>query len=290
MGIKYFFFAFLSLDIFANDELIKKGKYIFQASGGCSCHTDINNSSDFLAGGRSIETPFGTFFGSNITPDYETGIGSWSDEDFIRAMTKGVSPKGKNYFPVFPYTSFQLMEKNDLLALKAYIFSIPPVNRKNIDHDLIFPIGRDIPMFFWKKFVWQSRIFSNNSDKDKTLNRGAYLVEAIAHCGECHTPRNIFGRLKNKMNLAGSIEGPEGEFAPNITPDIKTGIGSWSKVDISFFLHTGIKPNGDDSQGLMGEIIELGLQYLTQEDLNAISEYLLTIVPIENNLKEKERP
>ena len=92
------------------------------------------------------------------------------------------------------------------------------------------------------------------------------------------------------MNLAGSIEGPEGEFAPNITPDIKTGIGSWSKVDISFFLHTGIKPNGDDSQGLMGEIIELGLQYLTQEDLNAISEYLLTIVPIENNLKEKERP
>ena len=142
-------------------------------------------------------------------------------------------------------------------------------------------------MFFWKKFVWQSRIFSNNSDKDKTLNRGAYLVEAIAHCGECHTPRNIFGRLNNKMNLAGSIEGPEGEFAPNITPDIKTGIGSWSKIDINYYLRTGIKPDGDNSQGLMGELIENGFQYLTKEDSNAIAEYLLNIPAITNIVKTK---
>jgi len=205
-------------------------------------------------------------------------------------MTKGVSPTGKNYFPVFPYTSFQLMKKNDLLALKAYIFSIPAVNKKNIDHDLIFPIGRDITMSFWKKFVWESRIFSDNLDKDKTWNRGAYLVEAVAHCGECHTPRNFLGGLNYKLNLAGTIEGPEGEAVPNITPDIKTGIGSWSKVDVSFFLNTGIKPDGDNSQGLMGELIEWGYQFLNEEDLNSISVYLSSLVPIDNNLRKNKKP
>ncbi len=201
-------------------------------------------------------------------------------------MTKGVSPTGRNYFPVFPYTSFQLMEKNDLLALKAYIFSIPPVNKKNIDHDLIFPVGKDITMYFWKKFVWKARNFSKNPDKDKTWNRGAYLVEAVAHCGECHTPRNLLGGLNFRLNLAGTIEGPEGEVAPNITPDIKTGIGSWSKIDVSFFLSSGIKPDGDNSQGLMGELIELGYQFLNNEDLNSISEYLSTLLPIDNNLRK----
>jgi len=280
----FLLFSF-TLKLSADEKQIKKGEYIFHASGGCSCHTNKVNQGEFLAGGRSIKTPFGNFFGSNITPDLDTGIGNWSDEDFIRAMTLGISPSGENYFPVFPYTSFQLIKKQDILALKAYIFSIPPVNQKNIPHKLSLPIGRKIPMMFWKKFMWYGKNeFTNNPKRTKIWNRGAYLVRAIAHCTECHTPRNFLGGLNNKMYLAGSNEGPEGETAPNITPEIKTGIGSWSKVDISYFLKTGIKPDGDDTQGLMSELIDTGYQYLEEEDLNAIAEYLITLPPIENNL------
>ena len=272
-----------SLKISADEEQIKKGEYIFQASGGCSCHTNQKNQGKILAGGRSIQTPFGIFFSTNISPDIETGIGNWSDEDFIRAMKLGISPAGKYYFPVFPYTSFQMIKQKDLLALKAYIFSISPVNQVNTPNKLILPMGRKIPMMFWKKFVWTAKQFKEDPLRTKSWNRGAYLVQAIAHCAECHTPRNFLGGLNYKMHLAGSIEGTEEELAPNITPDQKTGIGSWSKVDISYFLKTGIKPDGEYTEGLMSELIDVGYQYLVDKDLKAIAEYISTLPPIENN-------
>lgn len=264
---------------------ISAGKYLFQAAGGCGCHTDTKNSGAFLAGGRPIKTPFGTFYGTNITPDPETGIGNWSDEDFIRAMTQGLSPEAKHYFPVFPYTSFQRIKRNDLLALKAYLFSVPPVKQKNLPHDLILPFGGQYAMLFWKNFVWSPQPFISNSEQTASWNRGAYLAQAVAHCGECHTPLNLFGALKTKMHFAGSKEGPEGELAPNITPHKKTGIGGWSKVDISYFLQTGMKPDGDDAQGLMGEVIEFGYENLQEGDLDALAEYLLSLEPISNDLK-----
>ena len=137
----------------AGQSLIEKGKYIFHASGGCSCHTDTSNNGEFLAGGRPIKTPFGTFLSSNITPDPATGIGDWSNEDFIRAMTKGLSPEGNHYFPVFPYTSFHNITRDDLLALKAYLFSIPAVSQNNLPHDLLLPFGRQAVLMFWKNAV-----------------------------------------------------------------------------------------------------------------------------------------
>ena len=264
---------------------ISSGKYLFHAAGGCSCHTDTKNNSAFLAGGRPIETPFGTFYGTNITPDPETGIGNWSDEDFIRAMTQGLSPEGNHYFPVFPYTSFQRINRKDLLALKAYLFSLPPVRQNNLPHDLILPFGEQYAMMFWKNFVWSPEPFISNPERTESWNRGAYLAQALAHCGECHTPRNLVGVLKPEMHFAGSKEGPEGELAPNITPDKETGIGSWNKVDISYFLQNGMKPDGDDVQGLMGEVIELGYQHLLEEDLDALAEYLASLLPISNDLK-----
>ena len=264
---------------------ISAGKYLFQAAGGCGCHTDTKNSGAFLAGGRPIKTPFGTFYGTNITPDPETGIGNWSDEDFIRAMTQGLSPEAKHYFPVFPYTSFQRIKRNDLLALKAYLFSVPPVKQKNLPHDLILSFGGQYAMLFWKNFVWSPQPFISNSEQTASWNRGAYLAQALAHCGECHTPRNLLGALKLEMHFAGSKEGPEGELAPNITPHKKTGIGGWSKVDISYFLQTGMKPDGDDAQGLMGEVIEFGYENLQEGDLDALAEYLLSLEPISNDLK-----
>jgi len=275
-----------SANLAAEESIVEKGKYLFQAAGGCGCHTDTKNDGAFLAGGRPIKTPFGIFYGTNITPDPESGIGNWSDEDFIRAMTKGLSPEGKHYFPVFPYTSFMRIKREDLLALKAYLFSVPPVNQKNLSHDLILPFGGQYAMLFWKNFVWSPKAFKSFPEKTASWNRGAYLAQALAHCAECHTPRNLLGALKTEMHFAGSKEGPEGELATNITPDEKTGIGDWSKVDISYFLETGMKPDGDDVQGLMGDVIEFGYQHLRDKDLDALAEYLLSLPPISNELQK----
>ena len=236
----WFCFCLLSANNAGGQSLIEKGKYIFHASGGCSCHTDTKNDGEFLAGGRPIKTPFGTFYASNITPDPTTGIGKWSDEDFIRAMTKGLSPEGNHYFPVFPYTSFHNITREDLLALKAYLFSIPAVSQNNLPHDLLLPFGRQAVLMFWKNMFWSPQPFISNSEKTESWNRGAYIAQALAHCGECHTPRNLLGGLKSYMHFAGSKDGPEGELAPNITPHKKTGIGDWTRVDISYFLETGM--------------------------------------------------
>ena len=269
----------------AGQSLNEKGKFIFHASGGCSCHNaDTKNDGAFLAGGRPINTPGGTFFVTHMTPDPATGIGKWSDEDFIRAMTKGLSPEGNHYFPVFPYTSFHNITRNDLLALKAYLFSVPAVSQNNLPHDLLLPFGRQAVLMFWKNVVWSPQPFISNPEKTESWNRGAYIAQALAHCGECHTPRNLLGGLKYYMHFAGSNKGPEGELAPNITPHKKTGIGDWTRVDISYFLETGMKPDGDGTQGLMSEVIEHGYYYLELEDLDALAEYLISLVPIENDL------
>ena len=279
-------FCLLGFNNTVGQNLIEKGKYIFHASGGCSCHTDTKNEGEFLAGGRPIKTPFGTFFGTNITPDPATGIGKWTDKDFVRAMTKGLSPEGDHYFPVFPYTSFHNITQEDLIALKAYLFSIPAVNQKNIPHDLILPFGRQALLMIWKNVVWSPQTFISNPEQTKSWNRGAYIAQALAHCGECHTPRNLLGGLKTYLHFSGSKEGPEGELAPNITPHKITGIGDWTKVDISYFLETGMKPDGDYTQGLMAEVIEHGYYYLKVEDLDAVAEYLISLLPINNNLKQ----
>ena len=220
-----------------------------------------------------------------IRDSLATGIGKWSDEDFIRAMTKGLSPEGDHYFPVFPYTSFHNITRNDLLALKAYLFSVPAVSQNNLPHDLLLPFGRHL-LIFWKNVVWSPQPFISNPEKTKSWNRGAYIAQALAHCGECHTPRNLLGGLKYYMHFAGSKKGPEGELAPNITPHKKTGIGDWTRVDISYFLESGMKPDGDDTQGLMSEVIEHGYYYLELEDLDALAEYLISLLPIENDLQQ----
>ena len=284
--IFWLYFCLLGANNTIGQDLIEKGKYIFHASGGCSCHTDTKNDGAFLAGGRPINTPFGTFFGTNISPDPATGIGKWTDEDFVRAMTKGLSPEGNHYFPVFPYTSFHNITQEDLIALKAYLFSIPAVNQKNIPHDLILPFGRQALLMIWKNVVWSPQTFISNPEQTKSWNRGAYIAQALAHCGDCHTPRNLLGGLKTYLHFSGSKEGPEGELAPNITPHKITGIGDWTKVDISYFLETGMKPDGDYTQGLMAEVIEHGYYYLKVEDLDAVAEYLISLLPINNNLKQ----
>ena len=197
---------------------IERGKYIYTAAGCEGCHTDTKNKGAPLAGGRALATPFGTYYGPNITADKQHGIGGWSDADFIRALREGVSPSGEHYFPVFPYTSFTKMTDRDMLDLKAYIFSLPAVAQPDIPHDIKFPFGFRFTMVGWKMLFLDKGPLAPNPGRDAQWNRGAYLVEALAHCGECHSPRNFMGAVKKDRAFAGSPVGPDGDSVPNITP------------------------------------------------------------------------
>jgi mono/diheme cytochrome c family protein len=264
-----------------NTELERRGEYILRAAGCISCHTDNHNGGEPFAGGRALKTPFGTYFSPNITPDKKTGIGLWSDEDFLRAVRKGIRPDGSRYFPVFPYTSYTLMREQDALAIKAYLFSLQPVNKKNRAHDVYPPFGWRWPMRFWQLLFFDEGEFLADQNNDNDWNRGAYLATALAHCGECHTPRNIAGALDRDFWMAGSEDGPEGDAVPNITPSTETGIG-WSISQLSFFLKTGTKPDWESAAGVMGEAVEDGYKYLTDEDLRAIAVYISTLPDIDN--------
>lgn len=267
---------------------LDRGRRVFEATGGCTCHTNYPGEGESaleLAGGRSLETPFGIFYSTNITPDPETGLGRWSNEDFIRAMREGLSPEGEHYFPVFPYPSFAGLRDQDLLDLKAYLDSRPAIVRQNKPPGAPFPFSWRLTILGWKWMNFDPAPIVIDDSQSEEWNRGNYLVHAAAHCGECHSPRTLTGGLDRTLWLAGSKDGPEGELAPNITPDAKTGIGDWSRNDLIWYLETGIKPDGDDTQGLMSEVIEHGYSKMAAEDLRAIAVYLQSIDGIENRVK-----
>ena len=162
------------------------GEQIFHAAGGCGCHTDVENGGPLLAGGRPLPTPFGVFYANNITPDPTTGIGSWSDEDFVRAMREGIGPEGQHYFPSFPYPAFSKMSEEDLLHLKDYLFSLPPIQRNNQPHELQFPFNLRLNAWFWNILFHDPEPITPDPSRSASWNRGRYLTEAVAHCAECH--------------------------------------------------------------------------------------------------------
>jgi len=266
---------------------VARGAYVAKAAGCVSCHTDFEAGRAPYAGGRAIKTPFGTFYSPNITPDEETGIGAWSDEDFVRAMRDGVSPSGQHYFPVFPYPAYTRLTEIDILDLKAFLFSVEPVAFRVPDHEVRFPFNLRFGQFFWKQLYFERGPETDDPDRSATWNRGRYLVRAAAHCGECHTPRSVLGGLNEDLYLAGTPDGPEGERAPNITPDVATGIGSWTRSDIVNLLQTGFKPDFDNVQGTMDEAIQHGLKDLTPDDLEAIAVYLKAIPAISNRVPSR---
>lgn len=262
------------------ETALRQGEYLVRATGGCSCHTDPASKSEYLAGGRPIITPFGIIYSTNITPHQKTGIGTWSESDFLKSMSHGIRADGIHLYPVFPYTSFTGMKPEDAAAIKAYLFSLPPIEKKNRSNDLFLPLRFRPGLVFWKYIFFKPGVFQPDDRQSKEWNRGAYLVNSLAHCGECHTPRNLLGGLNKHLLFAGSVDGPEGQLAPNITPDKETGIGTWSQADLIWFLGSGQKPDGDDSQGLMIEVIDQGYQYLTPADLKAMAVYIQSLKPI----------
>jgi mono/diheme cytochrome c family protein len=262
----------------AGEDAVARGEYLVRAGGCVSCHTARGGQR--FAGGRPLATPFGTFFSPNITPDPETGIGHWTDAQFMRALRDGVRPDGANYFPVFPYPSFTGITDSDALAIKAYLFSLPPMRQPNKPHDVGFPFSWRFLQTGWKLLFFTRGPFVPTPDRSAAYNRGAYLVTALAHCGECHTPRNLFGAARPSMRLAGTRDGPDGQLVPNVTPDPATGIGKWEKDDIIELLKTGSTPEQSKVKGAMREAVEDGLKYLSDADRGAIADYLFAQPPI----------
>ena len=260
----------------------ERGAYVFAAAGCKACHTDLKAEGALLAGGPALVTPFGTFYPPNITPDLENGIGNWSEEDFLLALSDGVAPDGSNYFPAFPYTSYTKMTREDAVDLWAYMKTVPANDQPNKGHELDFPFSMRFLVTFWKWLYFEAGVFEPDPAQSEAWNRGAYLVDALAHCGECHTPRGTFGGFDSDKYLAGTRDGPEGELSPNITPDPDTGIGDWSIGDMTFMLRTGILPDGDVVGSVMSVVVREDTSKLTDDDLDAIADYLKTVPPVVN--------
>jgi mono/diheme cytochrome c family protein len=261
----------------ADPDAIARGAYLAAAAGCETCHTDGKNNRPALAGGRELKTPFGSFYTPNITPDPQFGIGKWSDADFLRALRKGVSPSRSDYYPAFPYVSFTLLKDADILDIKAWLFSRPPVPLPNKPHDLAFPYSVRLLMAPWKILYFREGPFHGRPAESAEWNRGSYLVKAVAHCGECHTPRNALGATDKSRRLAGVDDGPGGINAPDITshPD---ALGKWSTADIEALLKDGITPDGDFVGKEMKEVVAETTR-LTADDLHAIGVYLKTVPP-----------
>jgi mono/diheme cytochrome c family protein len=262
----------------------QRGLYLSKAAGCIGCHTEDKKDAPAYAGGRALKTPFGTFYGPNITPHPEAGIGRWTEGDFIRAMRHGERPDGANYFPAFPYPSFTKIADADLRDLWAYLRSLPPNGRVNQAHDLGFPYGWRPLVAFWKWLFFKPGPIAE-AQGTSPVSRGAYLVQALGHCGECHTPRNFLGGPKTSRLLAGG-DAPDGKGVPNLTP---TRLKTWSDADISNFLTTGVTSDGDVPAEAMGEVIRNTTSQLTPEDLAALIAYLRSLPPLPDESKKNNR-
>ncbi len=267
---------------------VTRGKYIFGAAGGCGCHTEPKGPAN--AGGRKYEGVFGTVYSTNISSDKQTGIGDWSDEQMITAIRLGRRPNGERILPIHPFMSFNGMVADDLKALVAFLRSVPPVSRHNTPRKITVPMFESVFLPAWL-MTFATKETPPPAAPVSGVARGEYLVRAVVHCGQCHTSRSALTMaLDNSRFLAGNQKktGPEGQAAPNITPDQDTGIGSWTEEQIVTYLGTGNRPDGDVAGGLMGENIQgtlAGFKDMSKADLQAIARYLKSIPAVKNKIE-----
>lgn len=243
-----------------------RGEYVAWMAGCIACHTDTEAGGQLMAGGPPIQTPFGTFYAPNLTPDRDNGIGGWTTEDFVMAMTLGLSPAGDHYFPSFPYTSYTAMLPQDLVDLEAWLSSLEPAGVKSRAHNLKSIAANRSLVTLWKALFFSARTYSDSTD------RGRYLVSGPGHCRECHAPRNRLGGLTTDV-LSGNARGPGGHAVPGITAG---DLREWEIEDLELFLEVGITPSGDFTGGHMADVIEYGTGRLTSEDRSMIANYLLS--------------
>lgn len=279
------YFLLFAVDAWSQEtdgDLVRRGQYIFSLAGGCACHT-VPKGTPYV-GAREIPIPMAKIYSTNLTADKKTGLGDWSDQRIHDAITKGIRPNGEKLLPVMPYEAYSGMAEEDLKALIAYLRTLKAVRKDSPALKTWAPFYRAGGTFIWLQFF--SR-FSNSPAKapQSGVERGRYLVEHVALCVDCHTPRNFMGVPNRSLYLAGTKTGPFGKEVPNITPDKETGIGDWSRNDIAELLLTGTKPDLDNVQGLMAEVVEAGFKNMKREDALAIADYLESIPPIGNKIR-----
>ena len=252
---------------------IQRGRYLAILSDCSSCHT-VPGSGHPFAGGRAIETPFGNIGAPNITPDPETGIGSWSDEAFDAAVRHGIRRNGSRLYPAMPYNAYTKMSRDDVLAIRAYLNTITPVRNAVVADTLPFPFNIRAAMRVWDVLYFKEGDYRPDPNQSAEWNRGAFLVSGPAHCGACHTPKTFLGGDKTNQYLEGAYL--QGWSAPNITNDARLGLGRWSKADIVSYLKSGHN-HITAATGPMGEVVTLSTAQMTDPDLNAIATYLKSL-------------
>jgi mono/diheme cytochrome c family protein len=254
-------------------SLAERGEYLTRAADCVVCHTAKDGTP--FAGGLAFVLPFGTIYSTNITPDAETGIGSYTDADFLNAVHKGIGRGNTKLYPAMPYPSYTYMSDADALAIKAYLFSIKPVHAPSPKNTLAFPFNQRALMSIWSVLFNSDKRFEPHVDRSAEWNRGAYLVEAMAHCGECHTPRNLFFALNNRQKFGGAIQA--GWRAYNITADRSSGVGAWSDADLAHYLSMGHADGRGTASGPMGEAVDESLSHLKPGDITAMVTYLRSV-------------
>ena len=272
----------------ADTDAAVRGKYLLTAAGCSNCHSVKPGAADYLAGGRALPTPFGTFYTPNITPDNETGIGRWSKSDFERALRHGERPEGGYFFPSFPYPSYTAISDRDVDDIWAYLRSVPAISRQNRPHELKAPFGWRWLLWFWRLLYFNPGPLAAVPDKSPAWQRGRYIANALAHCGECHTPRGRLGGLQRDKWFAGALlaaaPGKRPSVVPNITPDKRYGIGKWSADDLETAFSMGMLPDGDFLGGEMASVAE-DMAKLTPADRKDLITYLRSLPPISHDPK-----
>jgi mono/diheme cytochrome c family protein len=287
----FIFYALIAASAAAHaqaNDLVAKGQYIFALAGGCACHTEPKKEAN--VGARPFPIPFGKVYSTNITSDKETGLGNWTDQQIQDAIVKGVRRDGSKLLPVMPFERYSGMAREDLTVLIAYLRTLRPVKKVTPELNSWAPFARSIgtPLFL----AVFGRFSTAPAQAPRSgLERGRYLVEHVAICGDCHTPRNFIGAPNRALYMAGMTEknSPLGEGIPNITPDKETGIGDWKREDFVELLKSGTKPDLDNAQGLMYEVIQgvgHGYKDMTKEDALAIADYLKSIPAIKNKINK----
>ncbi len=254
-------------------DLVKKGEYLATAGDCVSCHSAPGGKP--LAGGLTVSTPFGPMVTPNITPDKETGIGGYSDDQFYKALHDGIGSDGQYLYPVFPFQWYTHVSREDVLAIKAYLFSVPPVHAEQKVNQLHFPFSIRTSLLGWRELFFTAGEFMPDSSKSAEVNRGKYLVTGLGHCGECHTAHNSLGGTEKAKAYQGATI--DGWYAPNITSDLQQGIGGWSDAQLVSYLKTGVAPGKGIVAGPMAEVVTESLSKLTDGDLAAIAAYLKSI-------------
>lgn len=268
----------------ARTAQLDNGKTMFTAGGCVSCHmTPGQDNRDLLGGGLGLHSPFGTFYVPNISPDTRDGIGGWSEAEFVSAMWHGTSPNGEHYFPAFPYASYRNMILDDVRDVFAYIKTLPAVTGKVRDHDVPFPFNIRRSLGGWKLLFLREPVAQADPARSPQWNRGAYLVNGPGHCAECHSPRNPLGGMVVAQKFAGGPD-PEGKgWVPNIT---QKGLGEWTEKDISYFLESGMTPEGDAAGGSMAPVIA-NTSRLSADDRAAMAVYLKSLPAVDGPARPK---